>query len=155
MMIRTAFIFFLTALVALQGNAQVESIKSAKAKGPGNTVSVSGVVTNGDELGVIRYIQDPTAGLAIYDPDMMGEIKLGDSITVTGTLVDYNNLLEIQPVSSVVVEKEGAMLPDPVILTPSQLGEADNQNGNGARQENGGLQYRGIEHSFHPSKNCV
>ena len=122
-MIRIAFTFLLIAIAALPGSAQAESIKSAKEKGVGATVSVSGVLINGDELGVIRYIQDPTAGLAIYDPDKMGNTKLGDSITVTGTLVDYNNLLEMQPVASVVVEKEGAQLPDPLILSPSQLGE--------------------------------
>lgn len=123
MMIRAAFTILLMAAIVLPGSAQAESIKSAKAKGPGATVTVSGVVINGDEIGVIRYIQDPTGGLAIYDPDKMGDVKLGDSITVNGTLVDYNNLLEMQPVASVVVEKEGAQLPDPIILTPAQLGE--------------------------------
>ena len=38
-------------------------------------------------------------------------------------LFGYNNLLEMQPVASVVVEKEGAQLPDPIILTPAQLVE--------------------------------
>jgi len=122
-MIRTAFTIILVLAVTLPGMAQAESIQDAKARGVGIDVTVSGVVTNGDELGVIRYIQDETGGLAIYDPAKMGDIDLGDSITLTGTLVDYNNLLEIQPVTSVVVEKEGASLPDPVVLTPSQLGE--------------------------------
>ncbi len=122
-MIRFAFTFLLIALAALPGKTQTESIKSAKAKDIGSTVTISGVVINGDELGVIRYVQDPTGGLAVYDPDKMGAIKLGDSITLTGTLVDYNNLLEIQPVASVVVEKEGAQVPDPIILSPAQLGE--------------------------------
>ncbi len=122
-MIRAAFTILLMSLVVLNGSAQAESIKSAKAKAIGSTITVSGVVINGDELAVIRYVQDPTGGLAIYDPDKMGDIKLGDSITVTGTLVDYNNLLEVQPVASVVVEKEGALLPDPILLTPAQLGE--------------------------------
>lgn len=113
----------LVLAAALPGRAQVESIHDAKAKGVGSEVSISGVIINGDELGLIRYVQDETGGLAIYDPDKMGDTKLGDSITLSGTLVDYNNLLEIQPVNSLVVEKEGASLPDPVLLLPSQLGE--------------------------------
>jgi len=123
MKMRIAYICLLVFIAAIPGRAQVESIRDAKAKEIGSVVTVSGVVTNGDELGVIRYVQDETGGLAIYDPDKMGGIELGDSITLSGTLVDYNNLLEVQPVSSVVVEKKGAMLPEPVVLTPSQLGE--------------------------------
>jgi len=119
---RLAYTCLLILIAAIPGRAQVESIKDAKAKELGSTVTISGVITNGDELGVIRYVQDPTGGLAIYDPDKMGGIELGDSITLSGTLVDYNNLLELQPVSSVVVEKKDAMIPDPVYLTPSQLG---------------------------------
>lgn len=118
---RIAYTCLLVLLAAIPGRAQVETIRDAKAKELGSSVTVSGVVINGDELGPIRYVQDPTGGLAIYDPDIMGAIELGDSITVSGTLVDYNNLLEIQPVSSVVVEKKGAILPDPILLTPSQL----------------------------------
>lgn len=121
---RKIFSFVLIALAVFQLQAQVESISSARAKGPGASVTISGVITNGNELGVIRYIQDETGGLAVYDPTEMADIVLGDSVTLTGTLVDYNNLLEMQPVSSVIVEKKNATLPDPVVLTPAQLGEA-------------------------------
>lgn len=117
----------LTTILILMGSVpgitQVQSIFEAKALGAGNEVSVSGVVINGSELGAIRYVQDETGGLAIYDPDKMSAIIEGDSITVSGTLVDYNNLLEIQPVTSVVVEKQGVELPEPALLAPSQLGE--------------------------------
>ncbi|HDR67991.1 MAG TPA: T9SS type A sorting domain-containing protein [Bacteroidaceae bacterium] len=117
--------FLLVSILALTiaGQAQVISISDAKAAGAGTTPTVSGVVLNGDELGIIRYIQDNTGGLAIYDGTKMAGIEMGDSITVSGPLVDYNNLLEIQPVNSVVVEKKNVDLPDPVLLTPSQLGE--------------------------------
>ncbi|MDX2431320.1 MAG: hypothetical protein QNK35_10320, partial [Bacteroides sp.] len=75
-MIRFAFTFLLLAIVALPGKTQSESIKSAKGKDIGSTVTISGVVINGDELGVIRYVQDPTGGIAVYDPDKMGDTKL-------------------------------------------------------------------------------
>jgi phosphatidylserine/phosphatidylglycerophosphate/cardiolipin synthase-like enzyme len=123
-MIKKVVTALLILAAALPGKAQAESIADAKAKGAGTEITVSGVVINGDELGVIRYIQDASGGLAIYDPDKMGDTELGDSITLTGTLVDYNNLLEIQPVASIVVEKNNAQLPVPLILTPAQLGEA-------------------------------
>ena len=123
-MIRNVLAALLILAATIPGRTQVESIHDAKALGAGTEVSVSGVVINGDELGVIRYIQDNTGGLAIYDPDKMGDIDLGDSITLTGTLVDYNNLLEMQPVASVVVEKKDAQLPVPAIISPAQIGEA-------------------------------
>ena len=123
-MIRKVLTVLLMVATALPGRAQVVSIADAKALGADAVVTVSGVVINGDELGVIRYVQDDTGGLAVYDPAEMGDTELGDSVTLTGTLVDYNNLLEMQPVTSVVVEKKDALLPDPVILTPVQLGES-------------------------------
>jgi len=123
-MIKRAFTLLFALAICLPGISQSISISDARALGAGSDVTVSGVVTNGDELGVIVYIQDETGGLAIYDPDKMGDVDFGDSITISGTLVDYNNLLEMQPVSSVVIEKKDAVLPDPVVLTPSELGEA-------------------------------
>ena len=36
-------------------------------QGVGATVTITGIVTNGDELGPIRYIEDALLVLAIYD----------------------------------------------------------------------------------------
>jgi phosphatidylserine/phosphatidylglycerophosphate/cardiolipin synthase-like enzyme len=85
-------------------------------------VTVSGIVTNGEELGVIRYFQDETAGLAAYG-NAMKNIKRGDSIIITGTLKNYNNLLELDPVESVSVISSGNELPEPEILTINEIGE--------------------------------
>ena len=35
-------------------------IATARSQGLGATVTVTGIVTNGDELGAIRYIEDAT-----------------------------------------------------------------------------------------------
>ncbi len=99
------------------------TIADARAKSIGATVTVNGIVTNGSELGTIRYLQDPTAGIAVYSSSM-SSVKRGDSISVTGTLSDYNNLLEISPVSSFTIISSGNSLPDPVVLTPSQLSDS-------------------------------
>jgi len=64
-----------------------QDIARARALGSGATVTVSGVVTNGEELGTIRYMQDHTAGIAVYSTEMSG-VQRGDSVTVTGTLKD-------------------------------------------------------------------
>lgn len=65
----------------------------------GQTVTVKGVATNGSELGSIRYLQDATGAIAAYGSSLSG-VGRGDSISVTGVLMDFNGLLEISPVNS-------------------------------------------------------
>ena len=95
-------------------HAQVTSIATARAASLGSTVTVRGIVTNGAELGTIRYIQDNTAGIGVYDFTASSGINEGDSIEVTGELFEYNQLMEISPVSSFTVLSSGHPLPDPV-----------------------------------------
>ncbi len=99
------------------------TIAEARGQAVGTTVTVTGIVTNGDELGGVRYFQDNTAGLVAYGWTELANVKRGDSIVITGELSDYNNLLEISPVSSVTVVSGGHDLPAPVTLTPSQLSD--------------------------------
>jgi hypothetical protein len=74
------------------------TIYEARQADIGQTVIVHGVVTNGSELGSIRYIQDSSASIAAFG-SLLNSVKRGDSITVTGVLLDYNGLLEISPIT--------------------------------------------------------
>ena len=85
-------------------------------------MTITGIVTNGDELGVIRYIQDNTAGMALYDASL-SSFQRGDEVTVSGTLVDYNGLLEMNPVNSNSINSSGNTV-SPQIVTPNQIGES-------------------------------
>jgi phosphatidylserine/phosphatidylglycerophosphate/cardiolipin synthase-like enzyme len=98
------------------------TILQARQMGEGAVVTVTGIVTNGSELGIIRYFQDNTAGIAAYG-SAMGVVNRGDSISVTGTLKNYNQLLEIDPITNVTVLSTGNPVPTPILLTPVQLGE--------------------------------
>lgn len=100
-----------------------DNILEAREMPVGTVVTVKGIATNGSELGIIRYMQDATAGIAAYGSSV-GTVNRGDSITVTGTLKIYNQLLEIDPISNVTVLSTGNTLPDPVVLTPIQLSES-------------------------------
>ena len=91
--------------------------------GVGATVTITGVITNGDELGPIRYIEDATAGMALYDPTVMAGTVRGEEITVSGVLVDYNGLMEMQPVNSVTINSAGNSV-TPQVVTPLQVGES-------------------------------
>ena len=109
--------------IALFLNGFTQDIATARQQAEGSTVTVSGIVTNGNELGSpIRYIQDQTAGIAIYDPATMEGVNKGDSISVTGVLVDYNGLLEIQPVNELINHGSGYTI-SPELITPNQIGE--------------------------------
>ncbi len=98
--------------------SQTISISEARSKAIGTIVTVSGIASNGAEFGTIRFIQDATAGIAIYD-NTLTDIERGDSVVVTGELTEFNGLLEISNVSSwerFALGKE---------ITPSDLNPAD------------------------------
>ncbi len=111
------FGIILTSLVVF-----AQDIATARLQGIGATVTVTGVVTNGDELGPIRYIQDSTAGLALYDPTPLSAVVRGEEITVTGVLVDYNGLMEMTPVNTLSVSPFSYTV-SPQVVTPNQIGE--------------------------------
>jgi phosphatidylserine/phosphatidylglycerophosphate/cardiolipin synthase-like enzyme len=102
--------------------AQTLTIREAREKPLGSTVTVEGIVTNGEELGGVRYLQDETAGIAAYG-NLVRNIQRGTRIRITGALKDYNNLLEIDPISSVDVLETGLPDPAPLTVTVAQLGE--------------------------------
>ncbi len=116
----TTLIF--ATLLSVVGFAQMD-IATARAQGVGSTVTITGVVTNGDELGPIRYIEDATAGLALYDPTVLSAAVRGDELTVTGVLVDYNGLMEMNPVNTTTTNSTANSV-SPQVVTPIQIGEA-------------------------------
>ncbi len=114
-------VFFVFAFITLQISAQ-QNISDVRKLREGETATISGIITNGSELGPIRYIQDATAGLAIYD-SKLSNVKRGDSITITGVVDIYNNLFELKNVSSLTVHTSGNELPKPKVLSIDQIGE--------------------------------
>ena len=111
-------------LVAVLAFGQSDII-TARSQGVNATVTITGIVTNGDALGPIRYVEDPTAGLAIYDlsgNNYLANVVRGDSITITGDLVDYNGLLELNPTSAAIIHSSNYSV-TPQLLTPIQIGE--------------------------------
>ena len=111
----------IAGLFSVAGFAQA-NIAAARAQGIGATVTITGVVTNGDELGPIRYIEDATAGLALYDPTALSGVIRGEEVTVSGILVDYNGLMEMTPVNSSITNSTGNSI-TPQLITPIQVGE--------------------------------
>ena len=116
----TRLLLALSLLISFaQAHSQVITIAEARTKPNGSTVTVRGIVTNGDELGTIRYLQDGTGGLAAYSSSM-SNVQRGDSVEVTGVVAPYNNLFEITPVNSFSVITSGNPVPAPKLLTMAQ-----------------------------------
>jgi hypothetical protein len=116
--IAMALLFFSVTL----SHAQLITISAARQQPAGSTVTVNGVVTSGSEFGTIRYIQDGTAGIALFSTSLATVVR-GDNVTVTGVTVQFQNLLELQPVTSFTVNSQGNALPTPQVVTPSGLDE--------------------------------
>lgn len=116
---------FVLALGFVFGLAQAWSqlpIQSARLEALGTSVTVSGTVLNGQEFGSIRYLQDATGGIAAFPgsgsvPGFATQVQRGDSIVVTGVLVDYNGLLELSPITSFTVISQAIQLPQPKAIT--------------------------------------
>jgi phosphatidylserine/phosphatidylglycerophosphate/cardiolipin synthase-like enzyme len=115
--------------IATITNAQKTTILEARNMAAGTVVTVKGIVTHGSEWGPIRYFQDNTAGIAAYavpgSPSLnaLNAVNKGDSVTITGSLKLYGGLLELDPITSVVVNSTGNPVPDPLVITPAQVGE--------------------------------
>lgn len=121
-------VFILALLLSSAIHAQVITIAAARNLGPGATVTVRGTVTNGAELGKIRYLQDATAGIAAYPgtgsaAGFEQNVTQGDLVEVTGVLTNYQGLLEITPITAYQVISSGNALPAPATLLLSELSE--------------------------------
>ena len=93
----------------------------------GQIVTVTGVVTSDDNLGSVRYLQDATAGIALYPGQdwsaWEATPQIGDSLSVTGEITEYNGLLEVGPNLTEVSFFGQGDLPEPLEITPAQMGE--------------------------------
>lgn len=126
---RTFRLLALTLLFPILSFAQSVPISVARSMPAGSVVSVRGVVTNGDELGKVRYLQDGTGGVAAFPgtgsvPGFETAVKTGDSIRVTGTLVDYHGLLEISPISDWQLISSNNPLPAPKPVALADISDA-------------------------------
>ena len=72
----------------------------------GNTYTVTGIVTTTNQLGNSGpgFIQDNTAGIAVYGSSFANSVQIGDSVLLTAKLSNYNGLAELSPNSSLDVK---------------------------------------------------
>ena len=119
----------LMALALSNGLRAQDNILDARTNyGVGDVVTVTGVVTSDDNLGSVRYLQDATAGIALYPGGDWGDWDatpaIGDSLTVTGEITEYNGLLEVGPNLTAVVFEGAGTLPEPMVIGASEMDES-------------------------------
>lgn len=63
----------------------------------GELVTVTGTITTSNQFGTDgpAYIQDPTAGVAIYGGSFASFVEIDDSITITAEVTNYRGLTEL------------------------------------------------------------
>ncbi len=106
-------------------SAQVVDIATARTYAQGQTFSISGIVINGGSLGTIRYIQDATAGIAVYDFGVTDIWNQGDSVTVSGEMGIFNGLIQMVNTTSATVHSSNNTLPTPITVTPNNVALAN------------------------------
>ncbi len=93
----------------------------------GNIFTIKGVVTVGNEFNSPSYIQDNTAGIAIYARGsglFSASVKIGDSVTVTGKLTHFRGLTQFDPVYS-FQKLDSNKTVEPLILTINDIKSQD------------------------------
>jgi len=133
-------VYCLTAL--LSANAQ--DIATARTTPVGGTVTFRGVSLNGGELPNIRYIQDATAGIAIYGSNL-SSVAEGDSVLITGTMTNYNNLAEITPATFTILASVNLPAAQVIsdVSTLGELHESELLRFNACYFSNGGSAFAG------------
>lgn len=117
----------LTACMAVPVLAQTP-ITDARQLAVGTSVTVRGIVTNGGELGGLRFVQDATGGVALFPGTGSASgfaPPRGADLSVTGTVKLYNGLLELDPITAYTVHSTGNALPAAQVVAPAQLSEAN------------------------------
>lgn len=61
----------------------------------GQFKTITGIVTVGNEFGGPTYMQDNTAGIAVFYNEFSAAVKIGDSVIVTAKLSQFNGLTEL------------------------------------------------------------
>lgn len=105
---------------------QVSNISALRQSNLGEAIEVVGeaVLTYKQSFRNAKVFQDDNAGIYVDDSDgvITTTYELGDGVTgITGTLSEYNGLLQFTPISDPGVASSSANTVNPVTLTLAQL----------------------------------
>ena len=93
----------------------------------GKRVIVQGIVTAANEFGGPSYLQDETAGIAVYDSSVSKNVTIGDEVVLFGIVTSYRGMFELQPCSIIEKKSEGNLFDTLTV----NIGDIKNQNQKG------------------------
>lgn len=86
----------------------------------GDLVTISGIVTVANQFGGPSYLQDNSAGIAIFGSSFSTAVNIGDEVVVSGIVNPFNGLSELtNPLLRSVVSSGNAVTP--ALVTCTQL----------------------------------
>jgi phosphatidylserine/phosphatidylglycerophosphate/cardiolipin synthase-like enzyme len=85
----------------------------------GKWAVVKGVVTVANEFGGPSYLQDASAGMAIYDSSVSNHVERGDEVILLGLVAPFNDLFELAPCTLLEKVSEGNPI-DTLVITVAQ-----------------------------------
>ena len=146
-MIKKLVVFFclvISAAAFAQTVVPISSVKTNDSTGVptlnGQIVTVSGIVTSATQFASAGpgSIQDVSGGVAVYGSSFCSQVKIGDSVTVTATVTNYNGLeeLDFSKAGSKLVKHSSGAIVEPLIVT---LSEINSQTWNGLEELEGEL----------------
>ena len=111
------------------GLTAIASVADARLIPDGELTATIGVVTATTEYGTAGpvYMQDATAGIAIYDYTTAQNVSNGDEILVIGEVDIYNGLVEIKNVNFMVLSTGNDV--EPVEVTWADIMDAESYEG--------------------------
>jgi predicted extracellular nuclease len=95
------------------------SIKEARAAGNGKKVKIKGTITG--FAGTVYHVTDGTASISLYNSAVSG-LNAGDEVTVSGTLSEYKNSLQVGSFS-LIDHKKAVTTVEPIELAGAQINE--------------------------------
>lgn len=102
----------------------VLTIAQARSAGAGVAIRVRGIVTVANEFKSPSFIQDTTAGIAVYGTNFSSSAHAGELWEVAGVLKDFNGLLEVDPITDTIRMSSGNALPAPKVITSAEMNES-------------------------------
>jgi len=105
-------------------DVQYTSDQSGDSPLVGQEVTISGIITAetyafGGKRYWVQDAEEPWSGVMVYDSNY--QAAEGDSVTLTGTVVEYYNLTEIKDLTEFTIEKEAVFGINPMVVTTGEI----------------------------------
>jgi hypothetical protein len=103
---------YLGAIVTVSGIVTVDTTQMSETK-----------LSYGTSAWYIQSTNEPWNGIWVSGgtTEIMNLMHLGDSVSVTGTVTEYNDVTELYPITEVIVHSSSNPIPDPVEVTTGQF----------------------------------